>query len=261
MKTKPENKAFTLVELLVVITIIAILAALLLPALSAIKAKGARMTCLSNQRQLSLAWRMYAEDNQERIVKSDWLPFQYNDPAYGNSDIPVIPELTTKLSPLWPYAKNTEAWKCPSNKTLGWCWTDREYHPMSCTMAISLHMGGYPGTDSWTLSDGYAWPNETIFHKTTGIPSPSVLFVFIDSRSWENTVKVDVTGFPNDPSQYIKTWVSHYHSKAANFTFADGHSETHKWMDSRTVEEFDTLSPYNQDVAWMQYHATVSRVN
>src|SRR5208282_533481 len=59
---------FTLIELLVVIAIIAILAALLLPALAAAKKKAQQAACLSNQKQLALAWMMYADDHSDQVV-------------------------------------------------------------------------------------------------------------------------------------------------------------------------------------------------
>src|SRR5687768_8221755 len=70
---RPQRRpqGFTLIELLVVIAIIAILASMLLPALAKAKLKTQGVQCMNNTRQLMLAWRMYAEDNNEK------LPFAY----------------------------------------------------------------------------------------------------------------------------------------------------------------------------------------
>src|ERR1017187_6341487 len=62
------SRGFTLIELLVVIAIIAILAALLLPVLARVKLKATQATCLSNQKQLMLAFTMYATENEDKIV-------------------------------------------------------------------------------------------------------------------------------------------------------------------------------------------------
>src|SRR5579863_5571595 len=65
--------AFTLVELLVVIAVIAILAALLLPALAGAKEQGRSINCRSNLRQLQVCWEMYGNDNGGALCPNNWI--------------------------------------------------------------------------------------------------------------------------------------------------------------------------------------------
>jgi prepilin-type N-terminal cleavage/methylation domain-containing protein len=276
-----RQPGFTLIELLVVIAIIGILAAMLLPALGKGKQYAQRIQCMNNHRQLCLAWRMYSDDNSDKLLyasedpdvpqtaEAAWVTGTLNPGLPDRDD--WDPDLTIKKSPMWPYCGNNLAiWKCPADYST--VEVDGERKPRVRSMSMNVFLGGWGGTDgNW----GAPYTAYKIYMKQQELfdPGPSKVFVFLDMR--EDSIDMGnfatrMAGWPDDPSQYgFYDLPGSYHHLAGGFSFADGHSEIRRWRDSRTMppllldansyvdDQFS--SPNNEDVAWLQEHSTRPR--
>jgi prepilin-type N-terminal cleavage/methylation domain-containing protein/prepilin-type processing-associated H-X9-DG protein len=276
-KPARADSAFTLIELLVVIAIIAILAALLLPALARAKIKAQAVQCMSNNRQLMFAWRMYAEENGDKLLFAyatganapyQWVPgmLSLNTPtATANWD----PTTTIMQSPLWPYcSKNLGIWRCPADQSTGIDSAGQKV-PRPRSRSMSNWVGGNGDSPQTGYRGGWGL-NGTwmVFRSISSMqnPGPATTYVLLDER--EDSINdgyfaVEMDNYPTASSTKIIDYPASYHDRAAGFAFADGHSEIHKWHDPRTYPaigssdmQLNVSSPNNVDVLWMQEHCT-----
>jgi len=233
----PDRRGFTLIELLVVIAIIAVLMAVLLPALNRVREQGKRAVCLSNMRQLALAWMLYADENDNKIVngaagiprikEKQWVGKCWHDNFRTGEQLPADEQIgEIRKGALWPYCMDVKLYRCPTG-----------YRGEMQTYSIMDSMNGN--------GDGTKEPGLWIKRRTE-IRRPESMAVFID-EGW-------VT-----PDSYAVCYEREYwwddppirHGDGTDLSFADGHSDYWKWEGPDTVKHGRTLDRRYAGPGWV----------
>jgi prepilin-type N-terminal cleavage/methylation domain-containing protein len=273
LRHRPDG--FTLIELLVVIAIIAILAAMLLPALSRTKLKAQAVQCMNNSKQLTLAWRMYVDDNSDKVPSAwhgpgDWMPttdmsffWPANPRIDGGNPWNWDVTKTVQLSPLWSYcANNAGIFRCPGDDKYQCVTASGQSYPRVRSMSMSCWFNGADAA-------GFGPEGTIIYKKMSQVlqPGPAMTIVFVDERcdsinDGEWCSSMYAWGPPLQPNAYFIVDVpGSYHGGACGFSFADNHSEIHKWKDSKTTPPIGSghpniSAPGSPDAYWIMEHST-----
>jgi len=231
------KKAFTLIELLVVISVIALLMAILMPALQKAREQGMRAACLSNIKQLLLAWILYADANDDKIVSgfTHYQPKDEHNWLIWDPDQMDKSEQTQidgiKDGALFPYVRDVKLYRCP----VGERGEMRTY-----SIVDSMNAAG-------TVTEGPVIKNRMQILR----PTDRIVFIDDGGRNWESW-----SIYYNQPRWWNPAPIRH--SIGTNFSFADGHSEYWKWKDPRTkgfnwrMLEVDPYQPGNEDLQRVQ---------
>jgi len=252
-----KRSGFTLIELLVVIAIIAILMAILMPALNRAREQGQRVVCESNLKQLTLAWLMYADDNDEKIVNGSagshnkrtgftsdgsdpgiieraWIGTvwsqNWNNPKYedtGLTEEQKIQEI--QEGAIWPYAKSYHMYKCPTGIRGQWV-TYKILEAMNCHTPFEEVYNGkhYPFARGKKVGKTMLW-----IKRRGEIVSPTAdkRMVFIDEGAVTPgafAVPYPYPGWGDQPPVR--------HGDGTTLSWADGHVSHMKWRASETIK-------------------------
>jgi prepilin-type N-terminal cleavage/methylation domain-containing protein len=253
-RVSAQNRGFTLIELLVVIAIIAILAAMLLPALAKAKDRANATKCLNNTKQLMLGWLMSATDNADEVMPNPgWVAGVMNW-SVGATD--PSPLLDSTVSQMANYVKSVDVYKCPSDIYKSSVQTGERVRSYSMNGVLAGTGGSGPSVKGTRLNGA----NQTVgtyFGASGGLgpikkitqlvrPGPSGTWVTLD----EFPDSLNDATFMLDPgytpgAEHWRDLPASFHAgrQGGSFSFADGHSEIHRWKEGSSDEFKKTVYP------------------
>jgi prepilin-type N-terminal cleavage/methylation domain-containing protein/prepilin-type processing-associated H-X9-DG protein len=245
-----RHSAFTLIELLVVIAIIALLLSIIMPSLDMAKRKAAGVVCMSNEKQLSLAWTLFAADNDDTIVDGEpdskapydgFTTYSGFGKVANFITVPVNETYTAadytlegrirglERGGLWMYLENYKIYHCPADKRTIKDELRYGYRTYSIGKVYSRSPPG-----QW----GDTGEKDVSVNKMNQIKNPGSKFVWVEEMdvqekynnyTWNHFLNEQRWGDP------LAVW----HGDSSTFGFADGHAERYKWSGQEVLQRGD----------------------
>jgi len=273
----PAHGAFTLIELLIVIAVIAILASLLLPAFKDARSKAATTQCLSNLRQLTLGCLVYASDAEDSlpynmgedeirraVARQEYLNWNSTIMSWELDSDNTNTALLTRGGIGPELSGAPQVYRCPSDTAVsdiqaaaGWSMRVRSY-----SMNAMVGDAGEITRSGANLNN----PDYQQFFRLSQVPNSSRIFLLVE----EHPDSIRDGYFLNKLGGLEWKWndlPASYHNGAANFTYADGHVEPYRWRYSLTKPPprpdeanlpFRVPENEREDFRWLMYRTTVA---
>ncbi|HEX8834917.1 MAG TPA: type II secretion system protein [Abditibacteriaceae bacterium] len=200
-------RGFTLIELLVVVAVIAILAAILFPVFSSARERARRTACVSNGRQIGLAFMQYTQDNDEyyplttHSVNADGTLNSWTDTLQG-------------------YVKNRQIYRCPNDTSQYWDTADPDGRMRRSSYFLSSYlqgMGMYGKLSSFQNASKIIYVAESADDKTGDHFHPSL---------WGSATRVGIWDASRNETPELAL---RRHQDGFNVVYADGHAKWVKW--------------------------------
>jgi type II secretory pathway pseudopilin PulG len=270
-------KGFTRIDLVAVLALLALGAALLALALARTQAKSRAFQCLHNVSQLAAAASMFSSDNAgfyppnrdggdsgRRLKDASWAggweDFSPNNTDNTNTDLLTNHVRYPYGACVGQYLNTPRPFRCPADKSV--CVEGGVGLPRVRSYSVQNWIAGnpapgVPGGRTWTSPSRYG----PYYQKVTDLKTLSLTFTFLDERA--DSINDGCLCTDPDTRYQIIDWPASYHDSACVLSFADGHSEVHKWSDPRTMPVLhpgesltsDVNLPGDADALWIAQHA------
>lgn len=217
-----RRRGFTLIEVLVVVAIIALLLAVLMPSLAGAREQARAVACMSNMRQLGIAWMMYADVYKGHLVRAGY--------EHGGAATTEEERLQSWFHTMERSYGNNLVARCPSDKSVYWTEPMPATDPpqyRSVSYALNRYLTGeLPGYEEFDRRDRIRRPVSTcVFAELAG------------DTSYGTADHFHVEVWLANPTKEARGQLAlDRHPKRINYTFADGHASAHRFEETYRVD-------------------------